>query len=199
MKRLQLFIPLFAAAVFLAGCNQLGQGTDVNASPTPSDVMGESDFDDTGASNVTPAMTLESGQSTNTTIYQTAVEAGNLTVFTTAVQAAGLEDVLAGPGPFTVFIPSDSAFQKLPPSTVTAVLNDRNQVTGILSAHIVNGRYLAADLAEMSSIETIQETEARISMQNNQLMIENATVITQDIQATNGVIHIIDTVILPSQ
>ena len=130
-------------------------------------------------------------------IVTTAVENGSFKTLAAALQAAGLVETLQGPGPFTVFAPTDAAFAKLPAGTVEALLADRAKLTAILTYHVVPGRVLAADVVQLTSAKTVNGASVTIRVVDGKVMIDNATVVTADVRATNGVIHVIDTVILP--
>ncbi len=130
-------------------------------------------------------------------IVQTAVAAGSFNTLAAALQAAGLVDVLKGEGPFTVFAPTDAAFAKLPAGTVEALLKDKAKLTAILTYHVVPGNVKAADVVKLTSATTVQGQSVAIAVQGGKVMINNATVTQADIAASNGTIHVIDTVILP--
>lgn len=130
-------------------------------------------------------------------IVDTAVAAGSFETLVAAVKAAGLVETLKGEGPFTVFAPTDEAFGKLPEGTVEALLKDKDKLTAILTYHVVAGKVMAADVVKLSSAKTVQGQEVEIKAGSNGVMIDNATVIKTDIETSNGVIHVIDTVILP--
>ena len=130
-------------------------------------------------------------------IVTTAVEAGSFRTLAAALQAAGLVQTLQGTGPFTVFAPTDAAFAKLPAGTVEALLADREKLTAILTYHVVPGRVLAADVVKLTGAKTVNGASVAIRVVDGKVMIDNATVVTADVQASNGVIHVIDTVILP--
>ncbi|MFN2315546.1 MAG: fasciclin domain-containing protein [Gemmatimonadales bacterium] len=130
-------------------------------------------------------------------IVETAVAAGSFNTLAAALQAAGLVDVLKGAGPFTVFAPTDAAFAKLPAGTVEALLKDKEKLTAILTYHVVAGNVKAADVVKLNSAKTVQGQDVRIMVRDGKVMINNATVTTADVAASNGVIHVIDTVILP--
>lgn len=129
-------------------------------------------------------------------IVDTAIAAGTFTTQVKAVQEAGLVDTLKGPGPFTVFAPTDDAFAKLPAGTIEGLLADKAKLTAVLTYHVVSGEVLAAQAATMTSAATVQGAEIKIDASNG-VKINDATVIKADIKATNGVIHVIDTVLLP--
>lgn len=130
-------------------------------------------------------------------IVDTAVSAGSFTTLVAAVQAAGLVDTLKGAGPFTVFAPTDEAFAKLPAGTVESLLNDIPQLTKILTYHVVSGKVLAADVVKLTSAKTVEGSEVKIDASNG-VKINDSTVTTADVVADNGVIHIIDSVLLPA-
>ncbi len=129
-------------------------------------------------------------------IVDIAVSAGSFSTLVAAVQAAGLVDVLKSDGPFTVFAPTDEAFAKLPEGTVEALLNDKEKLTAILTYHVVPGKLLAEDVVQLKSSRTVQGENINIKTGDG-VMVNNANVIKTDIGASNGVIHVIDTVILP--
>jgi uncharacterized surface protein with fasciclin (FAS1) repeats len=131
-------------------------------------------------------------------IVDTAVAAGNFTTLVAAVKAAGLVDTLKSAGPFTVFAPTDEAFAKLPAGTVDALLKDPAKLKDILLYHVVSGKVMAESVVEMKSAKTVQGGTVKIQAMGGKVMLDNAQVVKTDIAADNGVIHVIDTVILPS-
>ncbi len=130
-------------------------------------------------------------------IVDTAVGAGSFNTLVAAVKAAGLVDTLKGKGPFTVFAPSDDAFAKLPDGTVDALLKDVPKLKKILTYHVVSGKVMAADAAKLKSAKTVEGSELKIDASNG-VKINDATVSKADVSADNGVIHVIDTVLMPS-
>ena len=130
-------------------------------------------------------------------IVDTAVSAGNFNTLVAAVKAAGLVDTLKSAGPFTVFAPTDAAFAKLPAGTVEALLADPEKLKGILTYHVVAGKVMAADVVKMKTANTVQGSPVMIKTKGGKVMINNATVVTADLDCDNGVIHVIDTVIMP--
>lgn len=132
-------------------------------------------------------------------IVDTAVAAGPFTTLVTAVKAAGLVDTLKGPGPFTVFAPTDDAFKKLPAGTLEAVLADKAKLTAILTFHVVAGKVMAADVVGLNgkSASTVQGGGLMIDTTNG-VKVGDATVTATDIVCSNGVIHVIDTVLIPA-
>ena len=130
-------------------------------------------------------------------IVDTAVAAGSFNTLVTAIKAAGLVDTLKGEGPFTVFAPTDDAFAKLPEGTVEGLLKDKEKLTAVLTYHVVPGKVMAADVVKLSSAKTVQGQEVKVKAGDGGVMINDAKVIKTDILTSNGVIHVIDTVILP--
>ena len=132
-------------------------------------------------------------------IIDTAVAAGSFKTLAAAITAAGLIETLKGNGPFTVFAPSDEAFAKLPEGTVESLLNDIPTLTSILTYHVVSGKVLAADVMTMDGKSATTVNGAAIAITINEGVHLNGTskVVTTDIECTNGVIHVIDTVIMP--
>ena len=133
-------------------------------------------------------------------IVDTAVGAGSFKTLVAAVTAAGLVDTLKSAGPFTVFAPTDAAFAKLPAGTVEALLKDIPKLTAILTYHVVSGKVMAADVVKLDGKEakTVQGGSVKISTTGGVKLNGTSNVVTTDIECTNGVIHVIDGVILPS-
>jgi uncharacterized surface protein with fasciclin (FAS1) repeats len=132
-------------------------------------------------------------------IVDTAVAAGSFKTLAAALKAAGLVDTLKGEGPFTVFAPTDEAFAKLPAGTVDTLLKPENKakLTSILTYHVVPGTVMAADVMKMKTAKTVEGESLKITTANGKVMIDTATVTKADIAASNGVIHVIDTVLMP--
>ena len=128
-----------------------------------------------------------------------AVNDGRFTTLVAALQAAGLVETLQGEGPFTVFAPTDDAFAKLPAGTVEALLNDLPTLSSILLYHVVPGNLMAADVTAMDYLPTAQGESVRIKVEDGKAFINGAQIVITDIKAKNGVVHVIDTVILPGQ
>ncbi len=134
-------------------------------------------------------------------IVDTAVSAGQFETLVAAVEAAGLVETLKGEGPFTVFAPTDEAFAQLPEGTVESLLQpeNRDQLVAILTYHVVPGEVMSADLAgQQLEAETVQGERVTIDATDGAVKVDEATVITADVQADNGVIHVIDQVIMPA-
>jgi uncharacterized surface protein with fasciclin (FAS1) repeats len=132
-------------------------------------------------------------------IVDTAVSAGQFTTLAAALKAAGLVETLKGDGPFTVFAPTDEAFKKLPQGTVEALLKPENKekLAAILTYHVVAGKATSKDVAGMESAKTVQGDTVDIKIKDGKVMIDSATVTKADVMASNGVIHVIDTVLMP--
>ena len=138
------------------------------------------------------------GKSAKADIVDTAIKAGSFNTLVTAVKEAGLVDVLKGDGPFTVFAPTDEAFAKIPKEQLEALLKDKEALTAVLTYHVVPGKVMAADVVKLDSAETVQGQSIAIDTSDG-VMVDNAKVVKTDIVTSNGVIHVIDTVILPEQ
>ncbi len=128
-------------------------------------------------------------------IVDTAVAAGNFKTLVTAIQAAGLVDTLKGKGPFTVFAPTDEAFAKVPKADLDALLKDKAKLAKVLTYHVVPGKVMAKDV-KAGKVKTVQGSELTITTTGG-VMVDNAKVTATDIAADNGVIHVIDTVVMP--
>ncbi len=133
------------------------------------------------------------------TITETAIAAGNFNTLVSAVKAADLVETLSGPGPFTVFAPTDEAFANVPAETLQALLKPegKDQLVGVLTYHVVPGKVMASDVVKLTSAKTVQGQMVAISV-NGTVKIDGANVVTTDIECDNGVIHVIDAVILPN-
>lgn len=131
------------------------------------------------------------------TIVDIAVSDDNFSTLVTAVQAAGLVDTLSSEGPFTVLAPTNEAFAKLPEATLQEVLADKEQLTAILTYHVVPGKVMAEDVVNLSSAKTVQGGDLKVMVDGANVMVDNAKVLKTDIEADNGVIHVIDTVLIP--
>jgi uncharacterized surface protein with fasciclin (FAS1) repeats len=144
------------------------------------------------------ALTL-SGRAADKDIVDTAVAAGNFKTLAAALQAAGLVETLKGDGPFTVFAPTDEAFAKLPAGTVENLLKpeNREKLIAVLTYHVVAGKVTAAQVTKLKTARTVQGSEVTIMTSGGKVKVDNANVVKTDIAASNGVIHVIDTVIMP--
>jgi len=131
-------------------------------------------------------------------IVDTAVAAGSFNTLATALKAAGLVETLKGPGPFTVFAPTDEAFAKLPAGALDALLKDKAKLTAVLTYHVVPGKVMAADAAKLTSAKTVQGQSLKVDATSG-VKVDGAQVVKADIVASNGVIHVIDAVVMPRQ
>ena len=129
-------------------------------------------------------------------IVDTAVSAGSFNTLAAALKAADLVTTLKGPGPFTVFAPTDAAFAKIPKDQLDALLKDKPKLVAVLTYHVVPGKVLAKDV-KPGMVKTVQGQTLNIKVDGGKVMIDNATVTATDVMADNGVIHVIDTVLMP--
>jgi uncharacterized surface protein with fasciclin (FAS1) repeats len=138
------------------------------------------------------------GTESQKNIVETSVAAGNFNTLVEAVKAAGLVDTLSSPGPFTVFAPTDEAFAKVPKVVMDTLLANKTLLTSVLTYHVVPGEVMSSDLKNgMSLVKTVEGSDVKITKDSAGVMVDNAKVIDADIKASNGVIHAIDSVILP--
>ena len=145
------------------------------------------------------ALAVSSASASEKNIVDTAVSAGSFNTLVKAVQAAGLTSTLEGPGPFTVFAPTDQAFAKLPAATLESLLKPENKdkLRAILTYHVVAGNVDAAEVVKLTSVKTVEGADLKIAAVNGTVMVDNANVVKTDIHASNGIIHVIDAVMLP--
>lgn len=136
------------------------------------------------------------GSSQAADIVDTAKSAGSFNTLIAAVQAAGLVDTLKGPGPFTVFAPTDAAFAKIPKAKLDALLKDKAALTKVLTYHVVPGTVMAADV-KPGMVKTVEGSSFTVSAKGGKVSVDKAQVVKTDIAADNGVIHVIDSVIMP--
>ena len=143
---------------------------------------------------------MENQMTSDKNIVETAVANGSFKTLAAALGAAGLVDTLSGAGPFTVFAPTDAAFAKLPAGTVDDLLKPQNKdkLTAILTYHVVAGKVMAADVVKMSEAKTVNGKMLKVKVHGADVMINNAKVTATDIAASNGIIHVIDSVVLPA-
>jgi uncharacterized surface protein with fasciclin (FAS1) repeats len=146
------------------------------------------------------ALTLGTSAASAADIVDTAVKAGQFNTLAAALKAAGLVDTLKGPGPFTVFAPTDDAFKKLPAGTVESLLKPENKakLVGILTYHVVPGKVMSSSLSgKVTNAKTVQGQTVKVDATKGGVMVDNAKVVKADIATDNGVIHVIDAVIIP--
>ena len=141
----------------------------------------------------------QAGSTATKDIVDTAVDAGSFKTLATALQAAGLVDTLKGAGPFTVFAPTDAAFAKLPKGTIEELLKPENKakLTAILTYHVVAGKVMAADVVKVKDAKTVQGGSVKVNAAGGKVTIDGANVVKTDIGASNGVIHVVDSVLMP--
>ena len=142
------------------------------------------------------ASTLIAASASAKDIVDTAVSAGQFNTLATALQAAGLVDTLKGPRPFTVFAPTDAAFAKIPKADLDALLKDKAKLTAVLTYHVVPGKVMAKDV-KPGALKSVEGSPITVAATGGKVMVDGATVTKTDISADNGVIHVIDSVIVP--
>jgi uncharacterized surface protein with fasciclin (FAS1) repeats len=145
----------------------------------------------------TPDADETRSQDPSMNIVETAIGAGSFNTLVTAVKAAGLVETLSGEGPFTVFAPTDEAFAQIPEDQLNALLADKEALTAVLTYHVVSGKVMAEDVVKLSSAETVNGQSVDIKVMDGKVMVDGAQVVTADVEASNGVIHVINQVILP--
>jgi len=153
----------------------------------------------TGVAALAIVLAAGRAEAQNRDIVDTAVAAGQFKTLAAALQAAGLVDTLKGAGPFTVFAPTDEAFAKLPKGTLEDLLKPENKakLTAILTYHVVAGKVMAADVVKLKDAKTVQGGSLKVNTMGGKVMVDGANVVKTDIAASNGVIHVIDSVVLP--
>lgn len=142
------------------------------------------------------SFTLASSAAMAADIVDTAIAAGSFKTLVKAVQEAGLVDTLKGNGPFTVFAPTDEAFAKLPPGTLDSLLKDKEKLKAVLTYHVIPAKVMAADV-KSGAVKTVQGQAMKVKAGSSGVMVDKANVIQTDVLADNGVIHVIDSVIMP--
>jgi uncharacterized surface protein with fasciclin (FAS1) repeats len=143
------------------------------------------------------AATVAEREAKQQDIVGTAIAAKDFKTLVTAVKAADLVEVLQGEGPFTVFAPTDKAFAKVPKEQLAALLKDPKALANVLTYHVVKGKVMAADVVKLETAETVQGESLKIAVDDGEVTINDAKVLKADIECTNGVIHVIDAVLLP--
>ena len=150
-----------------------------------------------GALLTSPASAPATVENPDQTIVEIAATAGSFNTLVAAVKAAGLVETLSSDGPFTVFAPTDEAFAAIPEADLQALLADKEALTAVLTYHVVAGKVMASDVVELETAETVNGQNVDIKVWDGKVMIDGAEVVTTDIEASNGVIHVINKVILP--
>jgi uncharacterized surface protein with fasciclin (FAS1) repeats len=150
-----------------------------------------------GLTAIAVAGSARAGGTGSKNIVETAVAAGSFTTLAKALEAAGLVEVLEGKGPFTVFAPTDEAFAKLPPGALDGLLADKEKLKSVLLYHVVPGRVMAKDVVKLTSAKTAEGASIAIAAMGGKVKVDEANVVKADVKASNGVIHVIDSVIMP--
>ena len=143
------------------------------------------------------SMDASKEESSAADIVDTAVAAGNFQTLVSAVEAAGLVDTLKGEGPFTVFAPTDEAFAKIPQDQLESLLENKTQLTAVLTYHVIAGKVMSTDLTDDMAVATVQGDNVTINLDEDGVMVNDAKVVQADIECINGVVHAIDTVLMP--
>lgn len=177
-------IPALCALLLLGGC--ASTSTDASSSPESAE-----------AAPAAEESTEAAADAPTQNIVEIAVGNPDFSTLVAALQAAELVDTLSGEGPFTVFAPTNDAFAKLPEGALDGLLADKEKLTAVLTYHVVSGNVMAADVVNLTEAATVSGANIAIDASNG-VKINDATVVTADIAATNGVIHVIDTVLLPN-
>ena len=195
MKRFLAFVLIAALGVFTIGCETKKGTTEKKTQTTTTQMKDGKTTDETTTTQT------KNGKTTDETknIVDTAVAAGDFKTLATALKAAGLVETLEGDGPFTVFAPTDEAFAKLPEGTLADLLKPENKakLVAILTYHVVPEKVMAADVVKLSKAKTVQGSEVTIKVDGDKVMVDKANVTKTDIKCKNGVIHVIDAVMLP--
>jgi len=192
--RLQIIALLAVLAIVAAACGDSGSDTTVADTAAPATEAPATEAPATEAPATTEAM---DDMADLPDIVDTAVAAGDFTTLAAALTAADLVDTLKGEGPFTVFAPTDAAFAALPEGTVEALLEDIPTLTDILLYHVVAGEVKAETVVTLDSATTAQGSDVTITVDGDSVMVNDANVVVTDIETSNGVIHVIDAVLLP--
>jgi uncharacterized surface protein with fasciclin (FAS1) repeats len=189
MKKMLLMLTLICSAAFIVGCGSGETKSDKTKKEGDKKVAAKDDKKEAAGEEKAELKD----------IVDTAVAAGGFGTLVAAVKAADLVETLKGKGPFTVFAPTDEAFKKLPAGTLESLLKPENKgkLAGILTYHVVSGKVMAADVVSLKSAKTVQGGEVAIVVDGDKVSVDGAAVTATDIQCSNGVIHVIDTVILP--
>ena len=190
-----LIIGAVVALILIGGvifAMSMSTGTNKVANTTPTESVEQMEQVD---NNVAP--TMEEQKEEAQTIVDVAVKSGNFTTLVTAVKAANLVETLSSEGPYTVFAPTDEAFAKLPKETLDSLLKDPQKLASILTYHVVSGKVMASEVVNLTEAKTVNGQTVSVKVMDGKVLINDANVITTDIDASNGVIHVIDTVLLP--
>ncbi len=202
MNKRYVLATLISLAAACGGSEPTAQNAEASAEPA----MSASAMPDmaappasASAAEVKPVETAKPAEKPPATpdLLDTAKAAGNFTALLAAVDAAGLTETLKGPGPFTLFAPTDEAFKKIPKATLDKLLKDKDKLAKVLKFHVVAGKLMAADVIKLKESDTAAGSKVKFSSKGADVMIDKAKITKSDIVAGNGVIHVIDTVIMP--
>jgi uncharacterized surface protein with fasciclin (FAS1) repeats len=197
MKRniLNLFVAASITTLSLVACN------NSTTEETSSDTVATTNMGDNSMQSETGVMVGGANMVPSKNIVENAAASNEHTTLVAAVQAAGLAETLSGTGPFTVFAPTNAAFDKLPAGTVESLLKPemKGDLTSILTYHVVPGALRAAELTNGQKLKTVQGKELTVSLKDGKVMIDGATVTTADVISSNGVTHVIDSVLTPKK
>jgi uncharacterized surface protein with fasciclin (FAS1) repeats len=202
MKKSYVLATLVCLAAACGGSEPAVQ----NAEPTPSASAADMPAEPTPAPSASapapeakPVETAKPADKPPATpdILETAKAAGNFNTLLEAINTAGLADTLKGPGPFTVFAPTDDAFKKVPKAQLDKLLKDKDKLAKVLKFHVISGKLMAADVIKLKENDTVAGVKVKFSSKGADVMIDKAKITKTDIAAGNGVIHVIDTVIMP--
>lgn len=206
MKRILAVSGVVSLALTLAACGEDDTTTDTGTTTATTATTAEETTTEETTTEATTTEETTAAAEDGEDIVDTAVAAGSFNTLVTAIQAAGLEETLRGDGPFTVFAPTDEAFNALPEGTLDALLADpQGDLTDILTYHVVDGEVFAADVLEMDgqTVETLQGGTFTVEIEGENVVLVDAagnrvTVTDTDVEASNGVIHVVDTVLSPT-
>ena len=151
----------------------------------------------TSLSAIAPVASMASAKPAKANIVQTAVAAGQFKTLTTLVKQAGLADALRAKGPYTVFAPTDAAFAKVPKATLKALAKDKAKLRAVLLYHVAKGKVTASKVVKLSSVKTLNGQSLKVRVSNGKVLVGGARVVTPDVGASNGVIHVINRVLIP--
>ena len=196
--RRTLILALIGAAVFVSACSSTGGATTAPATAAPTAEASMAPVESMAPSESAMASESPMASAAAKDIVDTATEAGSFKTLLTAATAAGLVDTLKGAGPFTVFAPTDDAFAKLPKGTVEGLLKDPEALKKILLYHVVSGKVTSDQVVGLTSADTVEGDPIKITVKDGSVYLNDTVkVVTTDIETSNGVIHVIDGVLLP--
>jgi uncharacterized surface protein with fasciclin (FAS1) repeats len=196
--RRTVILALIGAAVAVSACSSTGGATTAPATPAATASPASMAPSEAPAESMAASESPMASEAAAKDIVETATEAGSFKTLLTAATAAGLVDTLKGEGPFTVFAPTDDAFSKLPAGTVEGLLKDPEALKAILLYHVVSGKVTSDQVVGMTSADTVGGPAIKISVKDGSVYLNDTVkVVTTDIEASNGVIHVIDGVLLP--